>query len=404
MPDTSVIVILNGMAFGGWTHVQTSVDFDQASSDCTLRMSPQPGQPLPIKMNDKVQVKFAGRPVITGHVHRVWGEHELQSHNIQVQIRDKTQDLIDSTIGPKLDIDPPCTLKDVCEKTLKTMGLNEIKVIDKVNAEPFKQGEKVSGAIDDYGHHFLEHWAGKRNAVFNTDGKGNLVIDQNKGERFEGAFIHFGLPDDPLNNCTKSQFGIDDFDRHNAHAVAGQKSPNDRKHWESRDKGEPTAQAGTMSNRYGVAHDTSVRKERRKHSRGGKGSQGKSPRESAKWKANTMRAKSNEYVATVAGFTAQNGELWWPGKLVPCYDYWWDINADLFLKGVSFTKDLNGGAVTQLKFTLEDAFRPQAGATKSAGRTSKGLPGDPGETNEKASPEELGITDAEVDVDDGGTE
>jgi prophage tail gpP-like protein len=404
MPDTGVIVILNGQTFGGWTHVQINVDFDQASSDCTLRMSPQPGQPLPIKLGDKVQVRCANRAVVTGHVHRVWGEHELTSHNIQAQIRDKTQDLIDSTIGPKLDIDPPCSLKQVCEKTLKTMGLDGIKVIDNVRAEDFKQGEKISGAIDDHGHHFLEHWASKRNAVLNTDGEGNLVIDQNKGERLEGAYIHFGLPDDPLNNCKKSQFGVDDFNRHNSHAVAGQKSPNDRKHWEGRDKSEPTAQAGTMSNRYGVAHDPSVRKERRKHSRGGKGLQGKSPRESAKWKANTTRAKSNEYVATVAGFTTPGGGLWWPGKTVPCYDYWWDVNADLFLKGVSFTKEMNGGAVTQLKFTLEDAFKPQAGASKSAGRTGSRLPGDPGDVHDTATPEDLGIDQAEVDVDDGGTE
>jgi prophage tail gpP-like protein len=404
MVNTDVLVTLNGQTFGGWTHVQISIDFDQASSDCTLRMSPQPGQPLPIRMGDKVQVKCAGQAVITGHVHRVWGDHDMQSHVIQAQIRDKTQDLIDSTIGPKLDIDPPCSLKDVCDKTLKAMGLSGIKVIDKVGAKPFKQGEKVSGAIDDKGFAFLQDWAAKRQVVLNTDGNGNLVIAQNKGEQLAGAYIHFGLPDDPRNNCTKSSFGIDDFNRHNAQAVSGQKSPNDREHWEKQAKGEPTAQAKEMSNRYGVAHDESVRPERRRHSRGGKGQQGKSPKESAKWKANTMRAKSNEYVATVAGFTTQGGQLWWPGKLVPCYDYWWDVDAELFLKGVSLTKDFNGGAVTQLKFTLEDAFRPQAGVTKSSKRTGSKLPGDPGEVHGKTSSSALGIDQADVDVDDGSAE
>lgn len=399
-PGTSATVLLNGAPFAGWLALQVTQSFDQASGVCTLRMSPQPGNPLPVKLGDTAQVILAGQPAITGHVHRVWGEHDIQSHVIQAQIRDKTQDLIDSTIGPKVDIDPPVGLADVARKTLDAMGLKGIQVIDKVGADPFKQGEKVSAPIDEHGHTFIESWARKRDVVLTTDGKGNLVIDQNKGERLAGAFIHFGLPDDPLNNCIKSQFGIDDFNRHNAHAVAGQKSPNDRAFWESRPKGEPLAQARTVSNRFGVAHDPSVRPERRLHSRGGKGMQGKTAKEQAKWRANTMRAKSNEYVCTVAGFTTAGGQLWWPGKLVPVYDYWWDVSADLFLKEVEMSKDHGKGAITQLKFALADSFKSQAGRDAASGRTgSSGLPGDPGEVYPKTSPSELGIDDdTEVDV------
>ena len=128
--------------------------------------------------------------------------------------------------------------------------------------------------------------------------------------------------------------------------------------------------------------------------------QGRTPRESAKWKANAMRAKSNEYVATGAGFTTAGGELWWPGKLVPVYDYWWDISADLFLKEVEFSKDWSKGAITQLKFGLDDSYKDQAGRNPASGRTgSSGFPGDADENNDTPSPEELGIDDAEVDVD-----
>lgn len=399
-PATSAIVLLNGLPFGGWEGLHVTQSFDQASGDCTLRLSPQPGVPLPIQMGDKAQVILAGKPVVTGHVHRIWGEHELQSHSIQAQIRDKTQDAIDSTVGPKLDIDPPITLQQVAQRTLGVMGLGGIKVIDKVGAEPFEQGEKVSAAIDDRGHHFIEQWAQKRHCVLNTDGLGNLVINQNQGEMLAGAFVHFGLPDDPLNTCIKSQFGIDDFNRHNAHAVAGQKSPNDKKFWESRPKNEPLAQAKTVSNRYGVAYDKSVRPERRKHSRGGKGMQGRTPLESAKWRSNTMRAKSNEYVATVPGFTSPGGQVWWPGYLVPVYDYWWNITATLFLKEVEFSKDWPKGSITQLKFSIEDAFKDQSGRDPSSGRTgSAGLPGDPGEVYDEPTPGELGVDAAEVDAD-----
>jgi prophage tail gpP-like protein len=400
-PDTSAIVVVNGQPFAGWTATQITQSFDKASGDATLRMSPQPGVPLPIRLGDKVQVILAKRPVITGHVHRVWGDHDTGTHIVQAQLRDKTQDFIDSTIGPKLDVDPPISLAEVARKTLSVMGLGAIAVIDKVGAAPFKQGEKVSGAIDEFGHTYVENWARKRNAVLTTDGKGNLVIDQNQGRMLAGAMIHFGLPDDPLNNVQKSMFGIDDFDRHNTHAVAGQKSPNDRKFWESRSKGDPLGQAPQMSSRYGFASDPSVRKERRRHHRAGKGSQGNSPKETAKWRANTMRAKSNEYVATVAGFTTATGELWWPGHLVPVFDYWWNISATLFLKEVTFNKEAATprGATTQLKFALGDAFRPQAGPSGASSRTSSGMAGDPGAVHGKVSPEEMGVTDPDTEKD-----
>lgn len=400
-PGTSAVVLLNGVPFAGWLALQITQTFDQASGNCTLRMSPLPGVPLPVRVGDKAQIILAGQPAITGHVHRVWGEHDIQSHVIQAQIRDKTQDAIDSTIGPKVDIDTPVTLAGVMGSTLAAMGLSSIGVVDKLGAAPFAQGEKVSAAIDETGHRFMEAWARKRDAVLTTDGKGNFVIDQNRGERLAGAFIHYGLPDDPLNNCIKSQFGVEDFNRHNAQAVAGQKSPNDRKFWESRPKGEPLAQARTVSNKYGIAYDPSVRKERRRHSRGGQGMQGRTPRESAKWRANTMRAKSNEYVCTVAGFTTAGGQLWWPGKTVPVYDYWWDVSADLFLKEVEFSKDKSKGTITQLKFSLEDSFKSQAGRGSAAGRTgSSGLPGDPGEVHGKVSPSELVDDETEMDVDE----
>lgn len=401
VPDTSAVIIQNGRAIAGWLAFQVTQTFDKATGDGTVRMSPQPGMPLPIMMGDEVQIVCAGTPVITGHVHRVWGEHDIASHVIQAQIRDRTQDMVDSTIGPKHNIDPPCSLKEVCEKTLKTMGLNKIKVIDKLKgAAPFTIGEKVSGAIDERGHEHVERWAAKRNAVMTTDGMGNLVLAQNDGERLAGASLHFGMPDDPLNNVIRSQFGIDDFNRHNAHAVAGQKSPNDRG-WEGRGKDDQDAQGKPVSSRYGVAHDRSVRPERRKHSRAGKGSSGHSPRESAKWRSNTMRAKSNEYVATVAGFTTASGELWWPGKIVAVYDYWWNISADLFLKEVNFSKELKKGALTQLKFGLEDSYRAQSGRTPSAGRTGSAMPGDPGEVHEGATPDELGLDPdkSEIEVD-----
>ncbi len=395
-PNDDLLVMINGAPFGGWIDTKVTQTFDQAAGDGTVTMSPQPGIPLPVMLGDKIIVMCAGRPASTGHIHRVWGEHDLGTHTIRAQFRCKTQDFVDSTIGPKLNIKLPTTLANMARKTLGAMHLDGISVIDESGSEPFQKGEKVSGAIDETGHGFLDKWARKRNTVQRTDGKGNLVLDKNKGKRLGGAYIHFGLPDDPMNNCIKSSFGIEDFNRHNLNAVSGQKSPNDKEFWESRPKGDPLAHAKEMANRDGVAHDRSVRPERRRHYRGGKGQQGKTPKEAARGKANSGRAKSNEYVATVAGFTCASGALWWPGFVVPVYDYWWNLKADLFLKEVEFSKSWSRGGISILKFGLDDSFKDQSGRTKASGRGGGALPGDPGEKHPEAP---IDIDEAEVDKD-----
>lgn len=399
-PNTRVVIIVNDMPFEGWVAARCSQAMDMATGDLQLTFSAQPGRPLPIKRGDRIQALFAGQPVLTGFVRSLSGQHDIKHHPIMARCRDKTGDLVQSTIGPKLDINPPTTAADVARRTLKVMGIGGVKVIDNLKgAEPFGPGEKVSGPIDMTGHEFLDAWVSKRFGLITTDGKGNLVLDRNtKDKRADpGSFLHFGPPDDPLNNVTSSSFSVDDFDRSNAHAVAGQKSPNDRATWESRPKGEPLAQAKTFANRYGVAYDESVRKSLRKHSRGGSSMSGKTPKGAAKWKSNSSRAKSNEYVAVVPGFCQPSGKLWWPGILVPVYDYWWELEAELLLKSVTWSKNWPKGAETTLHFTLADGFTDQAGP----GRQGKGgaLPGEPGEIEGRSSPSELGLDEAEVDVD-----
>lgn len=394
--DTRVIVIINDRPFAGWTSARATQSMDMAVGDAQVMFSAQPGNPLPIKRGDKAQVLFAGQPVVTGFVRKLSGQHDIKHHPITAQIRCKTGDLVQSTVGPKLDIDPPCTLADVCRKTLGVMGIKGVGVIDRLNADPYGPGEKVSSPIDMRGHEFLERWAAKRFGLLTTDGKGNLVLDRNQGRR-SASVLHFGLPDDPFNNVESSSFSVDDFDRFNAHAVAGQKSSNHKSHWEGRPKGDPQAQAKTVSNRFGVAHDPSVRQSLRKHSRGGDGMQGKTPKGAAGWKSNTARAKSNEYVAVVPGFCQPNGQLWWPGFIHPVYDYWWELDTELLLKSVAWTKNWPKGAQSILTFTLKDGFTDQASAGK--GGKGKSLPGEPGETEGKASASDLGIDDAEVDSD-----
>lgn len=369
MAGDSVIVMLDGVPFDGWKKVTVSQAFDKATGECSLTISPLPGNPLPADVGSTAQVILAGRPVITGHVHEVTGSHGWGEHDIELSIRDKTQDMIDSTVGPGVEFKPPIQLKQVLDGTLKKMGLSGIKVIDKANPEQFRKGGEVPvAAIDDTGFGYADQWARKRQVVLNTDGEGNLVIDRNRKQRGPGALIKM-FEDSPLNNVKKATYKNSDAGRHNETDCHAQKSTNDLDYWETRPKGDEPAQSNPLATKTGKAVDSSIRPERKLHYRARQGIEGKTPEQAAKWRTNLARARNYTYEAEVAGFEMAPGQLWWPGFIIPVRDDHFLISDELFIKEVTFTKDWDGGAVTQISLTAKDAYSESDEAPKS--RTGK---------------------------------
>lgn len=364
-----VLVILKGRPFIGWTKVEVTQSFDKASGDGKLTITELPGDPFPAKIGDPVVILFGRQPVLTGMVYSVDGDHDDENHAINLTLRDKTQDLVDSTLGPKHENKPPITLKQVCENTVGKMGV-KVGVVDKVSPEPFKSAEVVVGDIEHFGQQFLDNWAQKRQCVFNTDGKGNLVIDQNKGRMGPGYLYKSRDRDDPMNNVLKAQYKNTLKDRHNTNATSGQKSTNDKKHWESKDKGEKTAQAKPVATKWGVHHDTSVPTSRRRHARGRAGIDHDSPKKASKWRSSVAKARGFQYTATVQGFEAAPGRLWWHGVLVPVRDDHFLVSDTLFIVSVKFIKTIKGGATTEVSCTYKDAFSDKGTAGGKAARGS----------------------------------
>lgn len=364
-----VQVILGGSLYQGWKTVSGSNNFEETTGEAQLTISEQPGNPLLADIGDECQIILAGKPVLTGFIKSVEGTTEWGSHDVNLTAKDKTDDLIKSTIGPKLDIKTPIDLKKVAEKTIKHMGL-DIKVVDKVNPEVFKQGEVVFGDIEDRGQKFLDNWAKKRGIVLNTDGEGNLVLNQN--QRKTSSYQLRSGPEGSINNILSSTYSNSEEGRSNEYNASGQKSPNDKNFWESRAKGDPLGSAKAMATNWGKAVDSAIRPQLKLHFRGRKGMQGKTPEDAAKWSANVNRARGFTYKCKVQGFTQGiGGDLWWPGLLVPVSDYHWNIDHTLFLKAFNWSKSWNGGATSELEFTVEDAYSPQAEASGDQNRNKK---------------------------------
>jgi len=369
-----VVVLLNGAPYSGWLSIEVQQDFDQASGTGTIVLSEQRGVPLPAKVGYTAVILCAGKPVITGHVHKISVSHDKSTHTITAEIRDKTQDLVDSTVGPGLKKKPPCSLKEVCEETIKHMGLSGIKVIDKVSPPNFKPAEVPVADIEDRGFGFLDKWAKKRSVLFNTDGKGNLVIDRNQKRRGPGMLFK-SFEDHPLNNVLKCTYETQDYGAHNTTAAATQKSPNDMDYWEGRPKSDGPAQAGPLSKAWGAGMNSAIRPERVLHFRAAQGLNEDSPEKAAKWRASTAKGRNYTYAATVQGFEMSPGTLWWPGYIIPVRDDHCELSDELLIKSVTFRKDWDGGATTEVSCAPGDSFAEES--EEKSSRSAKSGAGNP---------------------------
>lgn len=361
-----LIVILNGSPFMGWIDCSVSQDFDKASGNGHLTLTEQPGNPFPARLCDPVQIICAGKPVMTGFVHSIDGTHDIGTHSIKITIRDKTQNLVDSTLGPGHDYEPPIKHVDLANRVIKKMGL-DFTAIDKINPPEYGPAEVPNGDIEEFGLSYLDRWAQQRQIVHNTDGKGNLVIDRNMMRTGPGM-LHKGPEDDPLNNVLRAQFKNTVTDRYNQNAASAQKSTNDRPYWEGRPKGDPPAQANPLSRNWGIETDGEIMPQRRRHFRARRGIDRDSPKKAAKWRSSVAKARGFQYTAKVQGFEAAPGTLWWHGYLIPVFDYHFLISDMLFITGVKFHKSLKDGASTEVVCTLKDAFTDKGAGSGGAKR------------------------------------
>lgn len=368
MPN-DIQILVNGVGLIGFLEYTSRHSFDKVSGTLDLKISPQPGSTMPIKLGDAIVAIVSGKPVLTGYVHEVDGDDDWSHDYRVIHARDKTQDFHDSTVGPQKPNRPPVTLQEVLQKTVKGMGL-DFQVIDKVSPDKFEKGEVPSAEIDEFGHAFGDRLARQRQVLLNTDGRGNLVIDRNKGQAGPGMLFR-GPPDHPLNNIKSAKYRNTDLNRHNQHAVNAQHSPNDKQHWESKPKGYKPAQAGPSSKEWGICNDDGVRPQRRRHHRAHQSLQRGKTKGAASWRSNTTKARGFQYVATVAGYEAAPGTPWWPGFVIPVYDYKYEISAELLIVDVEFHKNWGGGSTTKLTLTYKDGFSDKCGVTSAKdGRTS----------------------------------
>lgn len=315
---------------------------------------------FPIKLQDSVRVLLDNTPLLTGFIELVGPSYSNESHEIRLAGRDKTADVIDSSVLSAVTYSPNITLKNIIERLLSGNNITDIKVIDLVSPKSFKEGDIIEGEIGDTIFDVIDKYCAKRQVLATTDGDGNIIITRGATDELLVKLIHKNINiSDKLsgrqNNILSASASYSMENRFHAYIIKSQmnltainKLPGKRS-------------AEVIVDQEGGAIDKDVRRTRDLIISSDTSNNAQTADERGVWEANIRRARAFNYDCTVQGFYADetNKILWEPNKLVQVEDEKCDVSGQLLIKNVTYSFS-ESGSLTSMGLGYRDSFTLEA--------------------------------------------
>lgn len=175
----NIEVFLNGRKYVDFLSVSVNHSLEALTADFNMSMYfnvPESGFSFPA--GTMVQIKCNSTPVFTGFVENINASISSDSYTMDLSGRGIACDFIDSTVGAKGNIKTPISLKQIVRNLLDSLGMTYIKVIDRLNVEPFNSADAIQSNPTDTAYGVAERYAKKRQVFLMTDGNGDIIIDR----------------------------------------------------------------------------------------------------------------------------------------------------------------------------------------------------------------------------------
>lgn len=373
---------VDGVQYDNFISVSCEIRLDALSSTFSFEATADQGASLPFKGGEPCRIIVDGQKVLTGNIEVVSVNYSSSSHDIFIQGRDRTADLLDSTLS-SIDIRAPITLKQLIEIVLKQIKL-DIKVIDQVKPKAFTIeelgiDEVENDELDSFNiaedlvaieagvnaFSFLEQYSRKRQVLLTSDADGNIVIANNSGESASGALQN--IIDSTDNNILEGSFSFDTTERFNVYKFVSQLNPTT-----SNFAGEISLE--TVVYQVGEARDKKIREGRQLVLVSEVPYSSAQNKTRAEWEADIRRGRGLIYAATVNGYRVDpsdpDSDLWQTNKLYQITDDFLGKQEPMLCNSVIYTLDLISGEQTILGFVDEktytlDLTKPKTSKTAS---------------------------------------
>lgn len=346
---------VNGIPYTGFVDpISASASIENLCGTFTFTSSQPTQSSFPIKKGDACRILINNIPIVNGFVEEITVQYNSQSHSITIEGRDKTCDLVDSTLDGKITFHAPLDLIAVTQKVLSYLGITNINVSSNVTIAPFSQGEIVSAEVGQTVFDFIEYYAKKRQVLMTTDGNGNILFTQSGTIQLQTLLVNSNtISSKPI--IKSASMNISEVKKFNKYVVyahtnsAGMGVASDFNQLPVDQEvtmiSSPAYDTGIRNNRiYNFTSDTSHLNQNDLNTR-------------AIWEANVRRANGFKYSVTVQGFIAEQDNLIWrPNQLVTVIDDVCGINSVLLISSVRYDYSLNNGSETTLELVDKDAF------------------------------------------------
>lgn len=355
MRDDRVELLIGGQLYAGWTKVGVTRAMDAAAGTFNLsvtdRWSPN-DRPWPITPGDACEVRLGGETVITGYVDLARPSYGAESHAIEVQGRDKSEDMVDCSAVHDPDEWRGIDLLQLAQILGQPFGITaraETSVGAAFDLVKLQHGESALEA--------LTRHAKMRKVLVMPDGRGGILLTRT-GTRRAAVELVQGK------NILSAEGTLDASERFSQYLVKGQAG------YSEETDGEVEAHAS------GAATDAGVTRYRPLLIVADTGANDATAQERATWEANTRLGKAAEAAITIQGWRqAPGGALWEPNTLVRVRSDWLRLDGEMLVRQVTFSKSASG-TTTKLDVVSPQAYEPEPPDGKQSKKT-KGKAGNP---------------------------
>ena len=349
-----ITIEINGVKFEGFQEISVSKNIETISGSFSFAATSDNVTIFPIKRSDPCKVFINNESVINGFVDTINVSYDSNSHSIGIQGRDRTSDIIDSTVIGVKDFIAPITLEGIIRKVLDDNGLSSIPIVNEAGTiETFPTGTQFSAETGQTVFDFIESYTRKRQVLLTTNGDGDLVIAR-AGSVSAITSLQNKL-DGQTNNIKNARMNYSSISLFNKYVLKSQQNIG------ALSFGADVDPANAV-NRSGEATDSSIRTTRQLEIPSNTSDDNVDLGNLAVWNANLRRARATTFSVVVQGHHQDEAQtrLWKPNELVQVEDQFADINAILLVKSVEYNLSLSGGSTTTIDLVPKDSYTLQA--------------------------------------------
>jgi len=363
--ENNIYIVINNVSYSNFLSINISRSLETIANQFTITLSLESIAKLPFKLGDSVSIYFDKTPLITGYVEVLSATYSTNTHYATISGRDKTADIIDSSIETPVSITGSISLVDLIKNILESNNINDIDVRSNVDIDLFTANDQITVDNGDSIFNVIDEYCLKRQVIATTSGAGDILltrVDQN-GESYTTKLVHRSnagsnsvidrsslsslVNKTSENNIISATYTLSTVNKFSKYVVKTQdilkelNLPSIDRLNKTAIKEDNTARGGrTMVIPSDNTRDLETAQNR------------------ANWELSANKSKEAVYQCQVAGFISEKDKVWTPNTLIKVEDERHSIDDFMIIKSVDIMYSLDSGSLTNLELIKKDSYQP----------------------------------------------